>query len=106
MMALWRQYLSTEDAGGEPYASPLRAADLQGLPPTLIITAELDTLRDEGEAYAARLRAHGVPVTLSRYPNARHGFMTTSDSDHGRRAIREASDAMRAVWSGSVPRLP
>jgi acetyl esterase len=68
----WGQYLATPEQGANPYASPLRAPDLSCLPPALVQTAEYDPLRDEGQAYAERLTAAGVPVTYRCYQGMIH----------------------------------
>jgi len=77
MAWFWDAYAPDPETRREAYASPLRASDQQlaGLPPALLIVDECDVLRDEGEAYAARLRANGVAVTTVRYDGAIHDFM-------------------------------
>jgi acetyl esterase len=71
----WRCYLGSAGDPTDPLASPLQAPDLTGLPPTLIITAEFDPLRDEAEAYAQRLAAADVPVDVHRFDRMLHGFL-------------------------------
>jgi acetyl esterase len=68
-------YLRSEDDGHHPYVSPMRAASLAGLPPAFVISAEYDPMRDEGEAYGARLAASNVPTQVSRYDGLNHGFL-------------------------------
>jgi acetyl esterase/lipase len=77
MAWFWDQYLPDKSRRAEVLASPIRATldELSGLPPALVITGEADVLRDEGEAYATRLRAAGVPVTATRYGGIIHDFV-------------------------------
>ncbi|MFF2346563.1 alpha/beta hydrolase [Pseudarthrobacter sp. NPDC058119] len=68
-------YLDSGADPADPLVSPIKRQDLTGLPPALIITAEHDPLRDEGELYGRRLEEAGVPATVSRYAGANHGFV-------------------------------
>jgi acetyl esterase len=96
----WNIYAPDEKTRNNPYAVPMRATleQLQGLPPALVITAENDPLRDEGEAYARKLKEAGVPVTATRYNGVIHDFVLLNGIHTvpaTQAAIRQASDAIR-----------
>jgi acetyl esterase len=98
-------YLEDPARARDPLASPLLAADLGGLPPAHVMTAEYDMLRTEGERYAERLAAAGVPATHRRYPGALHGTaMLTRTWDQARQWQRDAAEALRqAHWAATNP---
>ncbi len=98
MMWFWDQYTSDPAERAEPTASPLRAAldDLRGLPAALIITAEGDVLRDEGEAYADRLRAAGVSVIAARFQGTIHDFVMLNSL--AQTAAARGAMALATTW--------
>jgi acetyl esterase len=103
-VAWYRQHYLTRPADGrDPLASPLRAKDHHGLPPALVITAEFDPLRDQGERYARKLARAGVPVELTRYDGMAHGFFAMAGTlDSGKQALAQAADRLR-TWFTPAP---
>ncbi len=104
MRWFWDAYAPDEARRAEPTASPLLAPldRLRGLPPALVITDEADVLRDEGEAYARRLREAGVDVTAVRYEGVFHDFMmlnALAETNASRAAIAQAAQALAAALS-------
>ncbi|WP_308408565.1 alpha/beta hydrolase [Streptomyces sp. AC627_RSS907] len=102
MRWFWDQYLPDVRQRSAATASPLRATveQLSGLPPTLVVTSEADVVRDEGEAYAAKLRAAGVAVVSMRYHGTVHDFMVLDplcDSDAARAALVQALDTVHVA---------
>ena len=98
------KYLKDRSERADVRASPFRASSHAGLPPALIITAEYDPLRDEGEAYGERLRAAGVPARVSRYEGMVHGFFgMVGLLDQAAEALEEAGSAMRDALPPEPP---
>src|SRR3989440_6164768 len=107
MIWFWEQYTRHPGERNEITASPLRASveQLQGLPPALIITAEADVLRDEGEAYANKLREAGVRVTAVRFQGTIHDFVMLKALAHTAAARGAISLATAWLREGFSPRL-
>ena len=96
----WNNYATSEADAHNPLMAPLRARDFHNLPPALVITAEYDPLRDEGEMYAAKLQEAGVAVTMTRYNGMIHGFFTMINfMDQSKAAIAEAAAALRTAFT-------
>ena len=97
----WDQYLGGDEAATtDPYACPGVGTDLTRLPAAVVITAEFDPLRDDGDGYAERLRAAGVPVTARCFPGMIHGFVALPiEIPAGREAIDLIASAAREAWA-------
>lgn len=98
LTAMWRHYLGSAPA--TPYAAPARAADLSGLPPAYIATAEFDPLRDEDITYALRLLQAGVSVELHQWPGTFHGSQAILSADVSQRQLAELAAALRRALAG------
>ena len=99
MRWFYDQYLRIPEDAADWRVSPLLASDLAGLPAAFVLTAGYDPLCDEGDAYAARLAAAGVPVTHRRFPGQVHGFVTNGRVIRAAEtALDEAAAVLKAAW--------
>jgi acetyl esterase len=96
-------YLPNREAGLEPSASPTNATDLRGLPPAMVLTAECDPLRDQGETYARKLQGAGVAVELKRYEGMFHPFFQFGAIlDTAKVAMKDAASAVREALGSAA----
>lgn len=103
MFFFWDTYLTDPAQAKEGLVSPLRKKDLSSLPPTMILSAEFDPLRDEAEAYAERLKESGCSVASERYNSVFHGFLRLANfSPTGRRAIEDIGGWLNRLFKASV----
>jgi acetyl esterase/lipase len=102
MIWFWDHYLPDSTRRKEPEASPLQAAELSGLPPAVVLLAEYDVLRDEGHAYAERLRESGVPVDVHVHPGQMHGFFTLLMLPGHEEAIDQIAAALDAQFGATT----
>ena len=101
MAGMWAMYVTDPKDLANPLAIPSRAQTLENLAPALVLTAEYDILRDEGEAYAKRLEAAGVPVTVTRYADVIHGFLTAGEvMPEAHAAMAQIAAALREAFGG------
>ena len=96
----WDKYLQSPADGSNPYASPLRAKSLKGLPPATVITADIDPLRSEGQAYAQRLRTEGTTVRATNYTNVTHEFFGMGAVvNKAKQAVQQAATGLRSSFN-------
>jgi len=96
MQWFWDMYVPDKKDRGNPYATPMREKNLRGLPPALVLTAEYDPLRDEGAAYAARLKEAGVETEHVDYEGMVHGFISVAVLHAvSTKALRHTAAAMK-----------
>jgi acetyl esterase len=99
----WRQYVGESGTAPDELAAPLRASSHAGLAPAHVITAEVDPLRDDAEAYADRLAAEGVAVTKQRYSGVYHGFFTEVETfAQARQAVSDACERLRDAFGSEA----
>ena len=104
MKWFWNHFINDESEADDPYASPLRAKNFSNLPPALILTAEYDPLRDEGEEYGNKLQEAGVNVTLSRYPGMIHAFIRMfAVLDKANDALDQVAGTLREILKIADP---
>lgn len=102
MVWFWKQYAPSV-ATAHPYAAPLRASDLSGLPPAVLVAAEYDVLRSEGQELERRLAEAGVPIVSREFPGLLHGFFTAPwAKTHREQAVTWVAAQLGALWASET----